>query len=117
MRKAFKKVLLSLGISLMLISCGTVKKQQETNHQLGLSMKISCDIENGKQYQVDSLMVSDTLPSINKWLRNTYVDYETGERYIKRMYIRTYSDGTEAVYIIIGQEEPYKRITKRITQN
>ena len=118
MKNTFKKVLLGLGISLMLFGCGVAKRQQERNdYPLGTSMKISCNIENVKQYQVDSLMVADTLPPVNKWLRSVYLDYETGDRYIKRLYIRTYGDGTEAVYIILGQEETYKKVTKRITQN
>ena len=92
MKNTFKKVLLGLGISLMLLGCGVVKRQQERNdYPLGTSMKISCNIENARQYQVDSLMVADTLPPVNKWLRS--------------------------VYLILGQEEPYKKVTKRITQN
>ena len=118
MKNTLKKVLLGLGISLMLFGCGVAKRQQERNdYPLGASMKISCNIENARQYQVDSLMVADTLPPVNKWLRSVYLDYETGDRYIKRLYIRTYGDGTEAAYIILGQEEPYKKVTKRITQN
>lgn len=118
MKNTFKKVLLWMGISLMLFGCGVVKRQQKRDDcPLGTSMKISCNIENAKQYQVDSLMVADTLPPVNKWLRSVYLDYETGDKYIKRLYIRTYDNGTEAVYIILGQEEPYKKVTKRITQN
>ena len=101
MKNTFKKVLLWMGISLMLFGCGVVKRQQKRDDcPLGTSMKISCNIENAKQYQVDSLMVADTLPPVNKWLRSVYVDYETGDRYIKRLYIRTYGNGAEAVYII-----------------
>ena len=82
MKNTLKKVLLGLGISLMLFGCGVAKRQQERNdYPLGASMKISCNIENARQYQVDSLMVADTLPPVNKWLRSVYLDYETGDRY------------------------------------
>ena len=116
MKNIFKKVLLGFGISLMLLGCGVVKRQQERNdYPLGTSMKVTCSIENGKQYQIDSLVVADTLPPVSKWLSSVYLDYETGERYLKRMYIRQYENGTEKVYLIMGSEEPYK-ITKRITE-
>lgn len=116
MKNTFKKVLLCIGISLMLLGCSVVKRQQEINdYSLGASMKISCNIENAKQYQIDSIMVADTLPNLKKWLRSVYIDYETGERILKRMYIRQYDNGTESVYLIMGSEEPYK-ITKRITE-
>lgn len=116
MKNTFKRVLIGLGISLMLLGCGVVKKQQETiDYPLGTSMRISCNIENGKQYQIDSLIVADTLPPVNKWLRSVYIDYDTNEHIVKRMYIREYKNGMETVYLITGSEEPY-RITKRITE-
>ena len=53
MKNTFKKVLLGVGISLMLWGCGVVKRQQERNdYPLGTSMKITCNIENARQYQV-----------------------------------------------------------------
>lgn len=116
MKKTFKKVLLGLGISLMLFSCGVVKKQQERNdYPLGASMKITCNIENGKFHQIDSIIVTDTLPPLNKWLRSVYLDYETGKRYMKYMYIKRYDEQKEVVYLVFGNEEPFK-ITKRITE-
>ena len=116
MKNIFKKVILGLGISLMLLGCGVVKKQQErNNYPLGTSMKISCNIENGKEYQIDSIMTADTLPKLERWLSTIYLDYETNDKIQKRMYIRQYKNGTEAVYIIVGSKEPYK-ITKRITE-
>jgi hypothetical protein len=116
MKKTIKRILLTTLATLMLIGCGIVKKQQERNdYPLGTSMKITCNIENGTKYQIDSIIVADTLPQLDRWLRSVYLDYETGERYIKRMYIRSYENGTEKVYLILGSEEPYK-ISKRITE-
>lgn len=117
MKKTLKRVILGLGITFMLFGCGVVKRQQEKNdYPLGTSMMVSCNITNGKEYQIDSIITADTLPQINKWLRSVYLDYETGKRYTKRMCIKTYPDGTETVYLILGSEEPYN-ISKRITQN
>ena len=105
-----------MGLALILAGCGVIKKQQERNdYPLGTSMKLTCNIQDGKTYQIDSLMVADTLPQLDKWLRSVYIDYETKEYITKRMYIRQYKNGTEAVYIILGTEEPYK-ISKRITE-
>lgn len=116
MKNTFKKVLLGLGISLMLLGCGVVKRQQERNdYPYGTSMKITCNIDNGKYYQIDSIVKADTLPSVNKWLQSTFTDYETNQKYEKRLYVKTYNNGTEVVYIILGNKEPYK-ITKRITE-
>lgn len=116
MKHFFKKMMAIVGLALMLVGCGVIKKQQESNdYPLGTSMKLTCNIQNGKTYQIDSLMVADTLPQLDKWLRSVYIDYETGEKILKRMYIRQYNNGNEAVYLIMGSQEPYK-ISKRITE-
>lgn len=116
MKYFLKKMMAIVGLALMLVGCGVIKKQQESNdYPLGTSMKLTCNIQNGKTYQIDSLMVADTLPQLDKWLRSLYIDYETGEKILKRMYIRQYNNGNEAVYLIMGSQEPYK-ISKRITE-
>ena len=116
MKNIFKRVLIGFGISLMLLGCGVVKRQQERNdYPFGASMKYACNVENGKYYQIDSIMVADTLPTLDKWLSTFYIDYDTNEKIQKRMCIKQYKNGTEAVYIIMGSKEPYK-ITKRITE-
>lgn len=116
MKHFLKKTMVIVGLALMFAGCGVTKKQQERNdYPLGTSMKITCNIQDGKTYQIDSLIVVDTLPQLNKWLRSVYIDYETGERILKRMYIRQYNNGNEAVYLIMGSQEPYK-ISKRITE-
>lgn len=115
MKKTFKKLLLGIGISLFIFSCGTLKTQKRVDYPLSSSMKITCNIDNGKYYQIDSIVNADTLPSVNKWLQSTFTDYETNQKYEKRLYVKTYNNGTEVVYIILGNKEPYK-ITKRITE-
>lgn len=116
MKHFLKKMMVIVGLAIMLVGCGVIKKQQESNdYPLGTSMKLTCNIQNGKIYQIDSLMVADTLPQLDKWLRSVYIDYETGEKILKRMYIRQYNNGNEAVYLIMGSQEPYK-ISKRITE-
>ena len=116
MKHFLKKMMVIVGLAIMLVGCGVIKKQQESNdYPLGTSMKLTCNIQNGKTYQIDSLMVADTLPQLDKWLRSDYIDYETGEKILKRMYIRQYNNGNEAVYLIMGSQEPYK-ISKRITE-
>ena len=116
MKHFLKKTMVIVGLALMFAGCGVTKKQQERNdYPFGTSMKLTCNIQDGKTYQIDSLIVVDTLPQLNKWLRSVYIDYETGERILKRMYIRQYNNGNEAVYLIMGSQEPYK-ISKRITE-
>ena len=116
MKAILKYVLLVIGLTLMIIGCGVVKRQQEKNEfPFGTSMRITCNIENGTFEQIDSIIIADTLPSLNKWLRSVYIDYETSNRIMKHMYIRTYDNGTESVYVIMGSDEPFK-ITKRITE-
>lgn len=114
MTNIFKKVILTLSLLLITLSCGVVKHQTE-NITLGLSRMTEERLNNCNQYQIDSLIVADTLPRLNRWLLTTYVDYETNEKVYKRMCIKKYSNGSECAYIIIGSNEPYK-ITKRITE-
>lgn len=116
MKHFLKKTISIVGLALMLVGCGVVKKQQERNdYPLGTSMRLACNIQDGKMYQIDSLIAADTLPQLNKWLSSVYIDYESGERILKRMYIRHYNNGNEAVYLVVGLQEPYK-ISKRITE-
>lgn len=115
MKNILSKIVLIGIIGFSIISCGLTKKQKSKDLELSTSMKITCNIENGKFYQIDSIMVADTLPSLDKWLYSTYIDYSTNKKIVKRMYIRTYDEKREVVYVITGETEPYK-ITKRITE-
>ena len=115
MKKIFKKVLIALVLLFMFIGCCVSKKAVKNDYPFGTSMRLTCNIQNGFQYQIDSIIIADTLPPIDRWLKTEYLDYETNDRLLKRMYIRQYKNGTESVYTILGSKEPYK-ISKRITE-
>ena len=55
------------------------------------------------------------LPNYNEWLKARFTDYETNTVFVKRMYLKSCSDENEVIYILIGENEPYK-ITKRIAE-
>ena len=112
MKNVLKHILTSVIVTMFFIGCATMKHQQ-TDVAFGTSMKIAYVIDNAKTYQIDSIVLADTLPSVDRWMHMTYMDYETNKRILKKMYIRTYENGSESTYIIIGDNEPYK-ITKRI---
>jgi hypothetical protein len=114
MKNILKKVLISVSFIILFVCCTTVKFVNDTDYTLGTSMKMAYVIDNGREYQIDSIIMADTLPNIKKWMHMNYTDYETNKRVLKRMYVRVYDNNTESVYIIIGNSEPYK-ITKRIT--
>jgi hypothetical protein len=115
MKNIIRNCLIVLFTSFILINCVGVKYSQNfEDYPLGTSMKIAFMIDECKDYQIDSLIKADTLPNIKKWMHMNYMDYETNKKVLKRMYIRTYENGNESTYIIIGDKEPYK-VTKRIT--
>lgn len=114
MKNVLKHILTSVMVTMFFIGCATMKHQPK-DATLGTSMKIAYVINEAKTYQIDSIVLADTLPSVDKWMLMNYLDYETNKRVLKRMYIRTYTNGSESTYIIVGNEEPYQ-ITKRIIQ-
>ena len=104
---------LIMFITLFLNACCGYKKLVQQSNILGVSMKNELVINNGTTYQVDSLIIADTLPSLNKWLGTTFMDETTQVKTIKRMYIKKYSKTHEVVYVITGIEEPFKIIKRR----
>jgi hypothetical protein len=101
-------------IAFIIVSCCSQKKATNTVGIYGLSLKYNLVIDNAKQYQVDSLITADNLPNINKWIGGSFIDYETGNKITKRMYIK--KGGEESfVYVIMGNNEPFK-ITKRVEE-
>lgn len=112
MEKILKLTTIILTFIFVIGCCGP--KVLVTNEVLGTSMKYSLYIEKASNYQVDSLINVDNLPKLERWIGNTFVDYNTNEMISKRMYIKEYSNG-EIVYVITGNTEPFK-IEKRITE-
>lgn len=112
MKKIFKLITFILISTFIIGCCGT--KTAINNKVFGTSMKYSLYIEKASDYQVDSLINADELPQLERWLGNTFVDYNTNEIISKRMYIRKNNEG-EIVYVITGNTEPFK-IEKRITE-
>lgn len=112
MRKYFK-LLISLLLTFLFIGCCNQKHISNNTEVLGVSMKYELNINNGKTYQIDSLIKADTLPALGNWIASTFVDYNTNKAVTKRVYVRQYSKKHENVYIITGNNEPYE-IIKRI---
>lgn len=112
MRKLINIIICTI-FSIFVIGC-CAQKKNTTNEVLGASMKYSLYIEKGSSYQVDSLISADTLPVVNRWIGGTFVDYNTNNRITKRTFIKQFS-GSEIVYVITGNVEPFK-IEKRIIE-
>ena len=79
---------------------------------LGSTLQNVLVIENGKLYQIDSIIKADTLREIEKWYYSSFQDYQTKEQIEKKMTIKNYGK-TSITYIITGNKEPFK-IEKRI---
>jgi hypothetical protein len=113
MEKLFKFLVITF-IGFLIIGCCTTK-QVSNNEVLGISMKYSLLIKEANQFQVDSLIKADTLPSLNYWFTNSFRDYQTNELIVKRTFIKEYNNRNEITYVISGDKEPYcieKRIMK-----
>lgn len=112
MMSFFKSLILSIGISVMVFGCGGSK--HSTNTVYGERMMNSYVMENVTQRQVDSICVADTLPNFNEWVGSIYVDFETRQTVVKRIYMKS-KEPKQILYVIIGEEEPYK-VERRITE-
>lgn len=108
-----KNLLNFLIVLLLTISFnGCNKKIYNETEVLGASMKIVLFLDNANQFQLDSLINADNLPSVDKWPNTSFVDYETNKRITKKTLVRNTKEG-EIVYIITGTTVPYD-IIKRI---
>ena len=119
MKKTFKRIVLTIGLCMTLVSCGWLTKLSNTgntgtNTELGTSMIVSYTMDAASMYQVDSICKVDKLPNIEGWLTTQFTDFETGEPIVRRMYIKEYGE-TEVIYIITGTDEPFV-VTRRITE-
>jgi hypothetical protein len=105
--------LVVMFFSIVIIGCVSQNKLNN-NSVLTASMKYALIINNATTYQVDSLIVADTLPALEKWIYGTFVDDVTGNKIMKRMCFKK-NDKQEFVYVISGNIEPY-HIVKRIKE-
>lgn len=108
MKKNIFKIILLFVLLLSCFSCGkrNIHKTEGKSSMYGYEMIVN-------MRQVDSICLVDTLWSIDKWTKTTFIDYETNEPYVKRMFIKDYSDNYEVTYILIEQDTLF-RIIKRI---
>lgn len=71
------------------------------------SMKTEWEFD-AMMYQIDSVCLADTLPTIDKWIGTTFTDYETKEKMTKKGYIKQRSENEQIIYtILIDESEPY----------
>lgn len=110
-----KNIILKLAFILFtafIIGCSG-QKEITNDIQFGASMKVSYTMVMDSR-QVDSVCVVDTLPNIDMWKKNEFVDYETNARQVKRLYVKSKKHDSERIYILLGTQEPYV-MTMRIT--
>ena len=107
-----KKILMILALLVMMISCGTTVKLANTTHVPSHMVEVySLDVT---QFQMDSIVVADTLPPLNRWVTYNIQTYRRGDIVHRKMYIRNYPSGNMSRYVVTGVSEPYN-ISKTIT--
>lgn len=111
MKKLFNLILM-LGF-LFLLSCTDTSQPNEIT--FGTSSKQVANTLVITRTQLDSICKADLLPDYNAWMTMNFTDYETNVVYTKRIYFKNYSEDVEVIYILMGNEEPYK-ITIRIAE-
>jgi hypothetical protein len=113
--KKLSRVLMIIATAAMLFSCGPGWKQNHNGNQEPVFSMRNAYVMQASSYQVDSICVADTLPSLNEWISSTFKDYEDGTTIVKRVYVKEYQSGNQNIYVITGKEEPYS-VTKRIKE-
>lgn len=107
-----KKLIAILLAILFAFSCGNTKRIAESEDIRTMRMVYDIQIS---EHQLDSIIVVDDLPSVlDMWFSNTYYDYETKQKIVKRTCIKI-NNQTETTYILTGENEPYN-IKKRIVE-
>ena len=111
MKKLFNFIIYAIILFYVFGCCA--QRKSTSNEILGSSMKIELHIEKASTAQVDSLIIADTLPSLNKWISSIFIDDNTKEVIVKRMYIKQHSSKHEVLYLVNGDNEPFE-IIKRV---
>lgn len=110
--KRFLSILIVAFSMLFAVSCSTTKNTEEITFGTQMMVIYAMDIN---QYQLDSICMVDTLPSCETWIKARFTDYETNTVFVKRMCFKKAPEYDEVIYILVGENEPYK-ITKRIAE-
>lgn len=108
-----KRIFTFLLIAFLMFSCKT--KQNVGEITFGAPTMINLYEMTITQHQLDSICEVDMLPTYEKWIKTSFIDYETDSVFTKRLYLKSYSEENEVIYILLGDKEPYK-ITKRIAE-
>lgn len=108
-----KKIFTFILMLFLTLSCSTTKNVGDIT--FGTSVMMNSYEMQITQHQLDSICVADILPTYDKWIKTSFIDYETDSVFTKRLYLKDYSDENEVIYILLGEKEPYK-ITKRIAE-
>lgn len=104
-----KKVFLILTAILFLNCCGLLKKTPVND-----GMKATFSIYNSRQ--VDSVCVADTLlQPIERWMKSSYNDYETGKTTVKYVYFKVIGEDRELIYIVEPKDTMFV-LTKRFVE-
>jgi len=110
MKNFLKKFSILILLLSSVIACGSLCKCHNSNEE-GEKMFAVTLTYNSRQ--LDSICVADTLiTDIEKWLKSSYVDYETGKRTVKYTYIKRPNTKNEVTYVLVPIDTLYQ-ITKR----
>lgn len=108
-----KKIFIFLLMLFLMFSCKTHQNVGEIT--FGAPIMINLYEMTITQHQLDSICEVDMLPTYEKWIKTSFIDYETDSVFTKRLYLKSYSEENEVIYILLGEKEPYK-IIKRIAE-
>lgn len=112
--KLIKFLLFTILTVSICVNCSK-KKSEPSEVILGSSMRIEWKEDNGTMNQIDSIILAESLPAFPRWIGSTFSDFETGEKITKRMYIKKVSSSKEIIFIVVGNNEPFK-IIKRVEE-
>lgn len=109
-----KKVILSLMLVLLSISCGVQKQVSDTQSDSVMMLLID---DTFNRHQIDSLCLADGLSAnINEWIALSFIDDETQSMVYEFVYIKEIKED-EITYRIIVIDEEHFKINKRLTNN
>ena len=123
MKKSFFKFIVFVLFLVTFSSCGLLNKITNGNNE-----QTTTDVVSGQgmimtsheytEYQLDSLCKADNLPRdfSDGWIRQSYIDYESGNSVVRYMYIKDLSKVYEMIYIVAPKGDMYV-VHKRETKN